>query len=220
MSRTSFTLPEHLRTYILNVAVREDPLLVRLRGETSHLPEADMQIAPEQGQLMALLARMVGARNAVEVGVFTGYSSLCVSRALLPGGRLVACDRSEEWTSIARKYWREAGVQDLIDLRLGPAVASLDALISEGGSGTFDFAFIDADKANYENYYERILTLLRPGGIMTIDNTLQSGRIADPKHDDPQTTAVRRFNQRLHDDNRIDLSLIPIADGLTLAMKR
>jgi len=179
-----------------------------------------MQIAPEQGQLMALLVRLAGARRCLEVGVFTGYSTLCVAAALPPDGRIMACDVNEAWTAIARRYWREAGVAERIELHLAPALETLDRLLAERQAGTFDFAFIDADKPNYWNYFERALELLRPGGLVAIDNTLWYGRVADPANHDDETEAIRGFNHRLHADTRVDLSLVPIGDGMTLARKR
>lgn len=202
------------------MSLREPGILRRLREETSTHPMANMQIAPEQGQFMALLIRMLGARRILEVGVFTGYSSLAMALALPEGGEIIACDVSEEYTAIARRYWREAGVSDRIALRLAPATETLDALLADGQAGAFDFAFIDADKPNYRGYYERCLTLLRPGGVVAIDNVLWSGTVADPTQSDPDIEAIRDLNTFLHSDNRVDLSLLPLADGLTLARKK
>jgi caffeoyl-CoA O-methyltransferase len=179
-----------------------------------------MQISPEQGQFMALLVQLLGATKTLEVGVFTGYSSLCVALALPPNGKIVACDVSEEYTAIARRYWQAAGVADKIDLRLAPALETLDELLAAGQAESFDFAFIDADKGNYEGYYERSLQLIRPGGLIAIDNVLWSGRVADPQEQGNNTQALRALNEKLHDDERITLSMVPIADGLTLALKR
>jgi predicted O-methyltransferase YrrM len=179
-----------------------------------------MQIGPEQGQFMALLARLVQARRCIEVGVFTGYSSLAVALALPDDGRIVACDVSEEWTSVARRYWREAGVEHKIELVLAPAVQTIDGLVARGEAGQYDLAFIDADKTGYLAYYERVLQLLRPGGLVIVDNTLWNGAVADPAVTDDDTVALRQFNEHLHRDQRIDLSLVPIGDGLTLARKR
>ena len=220
MSNRSISLTDSLYQYLLDVSLREPPLLRALREETAQMRDHSMQIAPEQGQFMALLARLIGARRCIEVGVFTGYSSLSVALALPDDGRLVACDVSEEWTSIARRYWKKAGVEKKIDLRLGPALDTLDTLVSLRQSGRFDFAFIDADKGNYNTYYERALVLLRPGGLVAIDNTLWSGRVADPSVDDPDTSAIRAFNAKLLTDMRVDLSMLPMGDGLTLARKR
>ena len=208
-----------IHDYILSVSVRENPLLVRLREETAQDPMARMQIAPDQGQFMAFLCRLIGARRTLEVGVFTGYSSLCVALALPDDGGIVALDNSEEWTSVARRYWDAAGVADKIDLRLRPALDSLDALLSDEGENQFDFAFIDADKENYGGYYERCLRLIRPGGIVAVDNVLWNGKVADLEARDADTEAIRAPNDALRNDERIDLSLISIADGLTLARK-
>ena len=220
MSNKTFTLPDALYDYVLSVSLREDPVLGRLRKETAKDSMAVMQIAPEQGQFMALLVQLMGARKALEIGVYTGYSALCVARALPADGRLVACDISEPWTAVAQRYWREADVIGKIDLRLAPALETLDQLIQDGETGTFDFAFIDADKENYMAYYERVLELLRPGGLIAIDNTLWSGSVIDPSCQDPDTRAIRAFNKALHTDTRVHISLVPIADGLTFALKR
>jgi caffeoyl-CoA O-methyltransferase len=179
-----------------------------------------MQIAPEQGQFMALLAQLMGARRCIEVGVFTGYSSLAIARVLPDDGCIVACDISEEWTAIARRFWNEAGVADRIDLRLGPALETLDALLANGQGESFDFAFIDADKGNYLQYYERLLRLIRPAGLIAVDNVLWGGQVADPADDSPDTCAIRAFNEHLRADQRVSLSLVPIGDGVTLALKR
>jgi caffeoyl-CoA O-methyltransferase len=220
MSNRSITLTDSLYDYMNEVSLREPLLLLALREETSELTQRSMQIAPEQGQFMALVARLIGARRCLEVGVFTGYSSLATALALPDDGRIVACDVSEEWTSVARRYWKRAGVEHKIDLRLAPATRTLDALLAQGQAGTFDFAFIDADKTNYLEYYERTLALLRTGGLMLVDNTLWSGRVADPEIADADTVALRHFNEVLHRDERVDLSLLPLGDGLTLARKR
>lgn len=216
----SLGLDNDLYDYVLSVSLREPDILRQLREETAHLPGARMQVAPEQGQFMALLVQLLGATKTIEVGVFTGYSSLSVALALPPSGKIVACDVSEESTSVARRYWEAAGVADKIDLRLAPAIETLDQLLAIGQAETFDFAFIDADKANYEGYYERSLQLIRPGGLIAIDNVLWSGQVADPQVQDKQTEAIRALNKKLHDDERVTLSLVPIADGLTLALKR
>ena len=220
MSNRTIDLTDSLYDYLLSVSLRETDLQRRLREETAALPMARMQISPEQGQFMALLARLTDARRCLEVGVFTGYSSLEVALALPDDGRIVACDVSEEWTAIARRYWAEAGVAGRIDLRLAPALDTLDALVAAGGAGTYDLAFIDADKTAYLDYYERALLLLRPGGLLMTDNTLWSGRVADPEVGDADTVALRHYNEHLHRDARVDLSLVPIGDGLTLARKR
>jgi predicted O-methyltransferase YrrM len=220
MSNKTFTLPDALYDYVLSVSLREEPVLRRLRNETAKDSMSVMQIAPEQGQFMALLVQLMGARKALEIGVYTGYSALCVASALPADGRLVACDISEPWTAVAQRYWREAGIIGKIDLRLAPALETLDQLIQAGETGTFDFAFIDADKENYMAYYERVLELLRPGGLIAIDNTLWSGSVIDPSCQDTDTRAIRAFNKALHTDTRVHISLVPIADGLTFALKR
>ncbi|MSO88941.1 MAG: SAM-dependent methyltransferase [Rhodospirillaceae bacterium] len=220
MSRRAISMNTALYDYLLSVTLREPELLRRLREETAKLPNAGMQISPDQGQFMALLIEMLGATRCLEIGSFTGYSALCVTLAMPRSGRLVAFDRSVEWTDIARRYWTEAGVADRIDLRLGPAVDGLDTLLGEGATGTFDFAFIDADKDNYDAYYERVLRLLRPGGLVAIDNVLWSGRVADPKVHDADTDALRALNQKVHADRRVSMCLLPVGDGLTLARKR
>jgi caffeoyl-CoA O-methyltransferase len=220
MTKKTLGLNNQLYDYLLSVSLREPDILQQLREETAHLPNAIMQIAPEQGQFMALLVQLLSATKTLEVGVFTGYSSLCVALALPANGKIVACDVSEEYTAIARRYWEAAGVADKIDLRLAPALETLDELLAAGLAGTFDFAFIDADKRNYEGYYERSLQLIRPGGLIAIDNVLWSGRVAEPQAQDNQTQVIRALNEKLHDDKRITLSMVPIADGLTLALKR
>lgn len=220
MSNQSIGIEGPLYEYLLAVSLREHPTLARLRAETAGHPRVNMQIAPEQGQFMALLAKLIGAQHCIEVGVFTGYSSLAVALALPPTGRLVACDVNEDYTAIAQRYWNEAGVAGKIDLRIAPALETLDALLAGGEPGRYDFAFIDADKGAYEAYYERLLELLRPGGLLAVDNTLWNGAVADPADRDPDTVAIRAFNEKLRDDGRVDLSLVPIGDGLTLARKR
>jgi len=220
MSKRSISLTDSLYDYLLSVSLREPDLLLKLREETAADPAANMQISPEQGQFMGLLARLMGARRCLEIGVFTGYSSLAIALALPDDGRIVACDVSEKWTSVARRYWAAAGVAHKIDLRLATAMDTLDRLIAAGEAGTFDFAFIDADKENYVGYYERALQLLRPGGLVVADNTLWSGRVADPENAEADTVALRHFNELLHGDSRVDLSLVPIGDGLSLARKR
>jgi caffeoyl-CoA O-methyltransferase len=220
MSRRSISLTDSLYDYLLSVSLREPDLLRRLREETATDPSARMQISPEQGQFMALLARLMGARRCLEIGVFTGYSSLAVALALPDDGRILACDVSERWTAVARRYWAAAGVAHKIELRLAAALETLERLLGSGAAGTFDFAFIDADKENYVGYYERALELLRPGGLVVVDNTLWSGRVADPENAEADTVAMRHFNEHLHRDERVDLSLVPIGDGLTLVRKR
>ncbi|HEY4731675.1 MAG TPA: class I SAM-dependent methyltransferase [Gammaproteobacteria bacterium] len=216
----SLSLTEDLYNYLLSVSLRESEILRRLREETARLPMAIMQIAPDQGQFMALLVKLIGARKAIEVGVFTGYSALSIASALPPTGRLIACDISVEWTNIAKQYWQEAGMADRIDLRIAPALDTLDSLIAEGQQGTFDFVFIDADKVHYPDYYERALLLVRPGGLIAVDNVLWFGAVIDDSKQDKDTVAIRAFNKKLCSDNRISLSLVPIGDGLTLARKR
>jgi caffeoyl-CoA O-methyltransferase len=219
MSNKTLTLDDRLYDYLLSVSLREPELLAQLRQETDLHPFSQMQIAPEQGQLMALLIRLMGATNAIEIGVFTGYSSLCIALALPPYGKLIACDLNEDYTAIARRYWQAAGVSNKIDLRIAPALQTLDTLLDEEEAGAFDFVFIDADKQNYLHYYDRALQLLRPGGLVAIDNVLWGGSVADPKAQDPDTQAIRSFNEFLHQDERVMLSLVPIGDGLTLAVK-
>ena len=208
-----------LYDYIQSVSLREPIVLTQLRQETAKLPMSRMQIAPEQGQLMALLVKLIGAKKTLDIGVFTGYSALAVALALPDDGKIIACDRDTRYTDMAKSYWEEAGVAHKIDLRIAPALETLDKLIAEGQENSFDFAFIDADKRNYTNYYERALILVRSGGLIAIDNVLWSGRVADPQDDDKRTVAIREFNQKLHRDRRVDISLLPIADGLTLARK-
>jgi caffeoyl-CoA O-methyltransferase len=220
MSSRTIEMTDQLYDYLLKVSLREPPLLAELRAETAKLPLAVMQISPEQGQFMALLAELIGARRALEVGTFTGYSALCVAAALSADGKLIACDISEEFTSIARRYWAKAGLADRIELRLAPALDTLKSLLAGGGAGSFDFAFIDADKTQYDAYYEAILKLLRPGGLVTIDNVLWSGAVADGRKRDADTLALRALNEKLKADKRISLSMLPIGDGLTLARKR
>lgn len=220
MSNRSIALDGPLYEYLLSASLREPAVLARLRAETAAHPRANMQIAPEQGQFMALLVRLLGATRCIEVGVFTGYSSLAVALAMPATGRIVACDINEEYTAVARRYWAEAGVTGRIDLRIAPALETLDGLLAAGGAGAWDFGFIDADKGAYPDYYERLLELLRPGGLIAVDNTLWDGAVADPGDQEPDTVAIRAFNEKLRDDARVDLSLVPIGDGLTLARKR
>jgi len=220
MSKKSLGLSDRLYEYLLSVSLREPEILRQLREETAQMPNANMQIAPEQGQFMALLVQLIGAQKALEIGVFTGYSSLAVARALPPGGRLVACDVSETYTQVARRYWQTAGVAYKIDLRIAPALETLDLLLQTDQAETFDFVFIDADKVNYGAYFERSLQLVRSGGLIVIDNVLWEGAVVDPANQEASTQAIRVFNQKLYEDTRIDLSLVPIADGLTLTIKR
>jgi predicted O-methyltransferase YrrM len=220
VSNITFTMSDTLNAYMQSVSLREPDVLTRLRKETGRQSMSMMQIAPEQGQFMQLLVKALGIRRAIEVGVFTGYSSLCVALAMPDDGRIVACDVNKDWTDIARRYWKEAGVDNKIELRLAPALETLDKLIEEQLQNKFDFAFIDADKANYKDYYERVLVLIRPGGLIAIDNTLWSGSVADESNQTEATQAIRELNRHLHTDERVDISLLPIGDGLTLALKR
>jgi O-methyltransferase len=220
MSNRTLTLTPPLYEYLSSVSVREPALLRRLRQETAHDAAANMQIGPEQGQFMALLVELIGARTIIEIGTYTGYSSLCMALAMPDDGRLVCCDVSEAWTAIARRYWVEAGVDDRIELRLAPALDTLLQLLQEGAGGQFDLVFIDADKENYLEYYELALRLLRPGGLMMVDNTLWNGAVIDNRDHSEVTEAIRHFNQVLYEDDRINLSLVPIGDGLTLALKK
>lgn len=219
MSNKSLGLSESVHDYLLKVA-REPALLARLRVETAALPESGMQISPEQGRFMAWLVGTLGVRRYLEVGVFTGYSSLSVALALPADGKIVACDMSREWTDVARRYWREAGVEDRIDLRLGPALPTLDELVSQGGRASFDLAFLDADKQGLPAYYERCLELLRPGGVIAVDNALWSGRVADPAVEDASTRAIRELNALAANDPRVSACLLPVGDGLLLVTRR
>ena len=220
MSNKTLTMSDTLYAYLQDVSLREPELLGHLREETGKLPLSMMQIAPEQGQFMQLLVKALGIRRAIEVGVFTGYSTLCVALAMPDDGRIIACDVNKKWTDIAQRYWKEAGVDQKIELRLAPAVQTLDTLIESGLANSFDFAFIDADKAGYKDYYERALTLMRPGGLIAVDNTLWNGNVADETNQTDDTRAIRELNRHIHADERVDMSLLPIGDGLTLALKR
>lgn len=220
MSRDTIGLTPTLLAYIRSVGVREDADLAALREETANHPLATMQISPEQGHLMALLVRILGARKSLEIGVFTGYSSMVVAKAIAPHGKVVALDVSDEFTLIARRHWAKAGVADRIDLRLGPAADSLKAMVATGESSTFDFAFIDADKPSYDKYYEYALQLVRRGGLIAIDNVLWGGKVTDATDHTADTIAIRAINQKIHVDPRVDATLIPISDGLTLALRR
>ena len=220
MSAKSYLIPEALYPYIQSVSLKEPPLLKELRDFTANEPRGGMQVPPEQGQLLQLLVKLIGAKRCLEIGVFTGYSSLAVALALPADGRIIACDVSVEWTNIARRFWQRAGVADKIDLRLAPGVETLDRLLATGQRGTFDFVFIDADKLNYWNYYERAFELTRDGGLIAIDNTLWYGRPVDPSDQREETVAIRDFNQKLYRDERVLISMLPIGDGLTLALKK
>jgi len=219
MSIRTLKLDDTLYQYVLAHSLREHAAQTGLREATRTHPHAMMQISPEQGQFMALLVKLIGARRAVEVGVFTGYSALTVALALPADGRLLACDISDEYTRVGKPFWEQAGVTHKIELKLAPAVQTLDARLAAGEAGAYDFAFIDADKSSYDAYYERCLQLLRPGGLIAIDNTLWSGKVAAPS-EDVDTMALQALNEKLHKDERIDIALLPIGDGLTLARKR
>jgi len=220
MSRRTWGIDERVRKYLLEHSLREPEVLAELRAATAKLPSAGMQISPEQGQLMALLVQAIGAKRAIEIGTFTGYSALWVALALPPDGKLVCCDVSEEWTAIGRRFWAKAQVAHKIDLRIAPAVATLDRLLAGGEAGAYDFAFIDADKTGYDAYYERCLELLRPGGLIAIDNVLWGGAVADPKKRSADTLALRTLNRKIHRDERVTPSMLPVGDGLTLALRR
>lgn len=219
MSSRTINLTEELHTYLIDNSIREPELLTRLRKETAEDPASNMQISPEQGQFMRLLVKMLGVKKAIEVGVFTGYSSLSVAMSLPEDGKLIACDVDEGWTSVAKRYWKEARQDHKIKLILAPAIDTLKNLIEQGQSGTFDYMFVDADKVNYHVYYELGLKLVRQGGVILFDNTLWSGRVIDPQVNDENTEAIRVFNKGLKIDSRIDLSLVPIGDGLTICLK-
>ena len=220
MSNRTIAVNDALYDYLLRASLREPPLLKRLREETAKHPRATMQISPEQGQFMGLLARLMGAHRCIEVGVFTGYSSLSVALALPADGYILACDVSEEFTAVARRYWKEAGVEKKIELKLAPALTTLDACLKAGEAASYDLAFIDADKSNYGGYYERILKLLRPGGLILVDNVLWDGAVIDQQDKSEDTVAIRAFNEALKKDERVALSMLPVGDGLTLALKR
>jgi caffeoyl-CoA O-methyltransferase len=220
LSNRTISLDDALYEYMLKVSLREPDVLRRLRDETAALPRRSMQIAPEQGQFMAMLVRLMSAERILEIGTFTGYSAVCMALALPPHGRIVTCDINQEWTAVARRYWSEARVEDRIMLRLGPAMETLEALLAAGEGGRFDIAFIDADKENYGGYFEHALTLVRSGGLIIVDNVLWGGSVINPAKEDPDTLAIRAFNTKIRNDERVHLSLVPIGDGLTLAMKR
>ncbi len=219
MSRSTVTLTDELRQYILDISLREHPLLSALREETAQHPDAKMQISPDQGQFMATLLRLIQAKTVLEIGTFTGYSALVMTLALPPDGHLVACDVSEDFTNIARRYWSEAGVNDRIALYIGPASETLSTLIESGKENTFDAAFIDADKESYDIYFEKSLQLIRPGGLLMIDNVLRNGDAANPMSESTETQSIQSLNKKLHQDSRIHLSVVPIGDGLTIAQK-
>lgn len=221
MSSKTWNMPADVHTWLVDHVLHEPEPLTRLRERTfAEVDAAQMQISPEQGRFMAWLVRTLGVTRAVEVGTFTGYSALCMAQAMPSDGQLVCCDISREWTAIAEAFWERAGVRDRIDLRIAPALETLDAMLAAGDAGGIDMAFVDADKTHYADYYERGLQLLRPGGLLLFDNTLWSGSVADPTDREPDTVALRELNRRLHADARVSLSLVPIGDGLTLARKR
>ncbi|HEY5567784.1 MAG TPA: class I SAM-dependent methyltransferase [Gammaproteobacteria bacterium] len=220
MADRTLLLAQEVYGYVLRASSREPDVLARLRQATASLPESEMQIGPDQGQLLALLVKLIGARRCIEIGTYTGYSALAVALALPADGRLVACDVNEEWTSIGRRFWREAGVESRIDLRIRPALETLDELLEGGAQGTFDFAFIDADKPNYGAYYEKLLLLLRPGGLIAVDNTLAVSGAPIMKQQTASAKALRTFNDLVHRDERVDLALLTVGEGLTLLRKR
>ena len=221
MSGKTLNLSDELYDYLLSVSVREPDLLTRLRAETAKDDlTRRMQITPDQGRFMAFIAELINAKRAIEIGVSTGYSSLVTAMALPDNGYIVACDISREWTSIAERYWAEAGVSQKIDLRIAPALDTLKQLIAEGQENTFDFVFIDADKTNYENYYESCLQLLRVGGVIILDNVLWGGSVIDKNDNEEDTRAIRAINEKVYNDNRVSMTMLPVADGLTLVMKR
>jgi caffeoyl-CoA O-methyltransferase len=220
VSRRTTPLTDILYAYLLEASVRESDILRRLRDETGRLEKAHMQITPEQGQLLGLLVELIGARRILEVGTFTGYSALVMSLSMPSDGSLLACDIDEEWTAVARRYWDEAGVGSRIELRLAPAASTLASLVADGASGTFDMVFLDADKRGLDGYYERALQLVRPGGLIAVDNTLWHGKVADPAEMDDATEAIRHFNRKVREDERVTQALVPIGDGLTLIRKR
>lgn len=218
MSNKTLSISEELYAYMLSVSLREPEILRQLRVETALDENANMQISPEQGQFMGLLVKLLGAKKTLDIGVYTGYSSLCIGLALPPDGRVIACDVNREWTDIARHYWHKAGIMDRIELHLAPAQQTLKSLL-DSGADNFDFAFIDADKINYDSYYELCLQLIRPGGLIAIDNVLWDGAVVDTSINDADTVAIRTLNQKIHADPRVEITLVPIADGLTLARK-
>jgi caffeoyl-CoA O-methyltransferase len=220
MANKTMGLSDDLEAYVREVGAREPDVLARLREETAAIPQHGMQIAPEEGAFLAMLVELTGARRCLEVGTFTGYSSTAVALALPDDGRLVCCDVSEEWTAMARRYWDSAGVAAKITLHVAPAAETLDRLLADGEEDSYDFAFVDADKTGYDTYYERLLRLVRPGGLIAIDNTLWSGRVLDASDADEDTVALRTLNLKLARDERVSLCMLPLADGVTLARRR
>jgi caffeoyl-CoA O-methyltransferase len=220
MANTTVGISDELAAYVVEVGTREPDVLGRLREETAAIPQHDMQIAPEEGAFLALLVELIGARRCIEVGTFTGYSSTAIALALPSDGQLICCDVSSEWTALASRYWDEAGVAGKIDLRIAPAAQTLDGLLADGEEEAFDFAFIDADKAGYDGYYEQLLRLVRPGGLIALDNTLWDGAVLDEDADDEDTRALQALNMKLAGDERITVCLLPVADGVTLARRR
>jgi len=219
VSNRTLSIDDRIYDYLCDVAVNEPELLMQLRQETAKLDYSVMQISPEQGQFMSLLIKLMGAKRAIEIGTFTGYSSICLASAMPADGKLICCDISPQWTAIAEKYWALAKLQEKIELYTQPAEKTLQMLLDNGAEKTFDFVFVDADKQNYIMYYEMALRLLRKGGIIAIDNTLWSGAVADPENTEPGTRAIRRFNEMLKQDDRVSTSLLTIGDGLTLVLK-
>jgi predicted O-methyltransferase YrrM len=220
MSHKTLSMTPKLYDYLLQVSLREPEVMRELRDVTATMPGAIMQVSPEQGQFMTLLTELLHIKKALDIGTFTGYSALAIARAMPAGGKVISCDICPQSTDVAKKYWQKAGVEDKIDLRLAPALETLQALIDQGEANTFDFAFIDADKMNYSNYYEKSLSLLKPGGLIAIDNVLWDGSVADASVQDNSTNAIRDLNNKLTHDERVTLSMIPIGDGLTLARKK
>lgn len=220
MTNRTLNVDDTLYNYILSISKSESAVLASLRKETENVELSIMQIAPEQGHFMSMLIKLTRAQRAIEIGTYTGYSSICIASAMPAEGKLIACDVSEEWTDIAKRYWSQANLDSIIELKLAPALDTLDELLSARHHESFDFIFIDADKINYQHYYERSLQLLRPGGLMLIDNVLWDGKVADASNHETDTTAIRDFNQTLKLDARIDLSVLPVADGLSLVLKK
>ena len=220
MSNKTIGISDELQAYVVAVGAREPEVLARLRAETAAIPEHGMQVAPEEGAFLAMLVELTGARRCLEIGTFTGYSSRAIALALPDDGQLTCCDVSDEWTSVARRYWAEAGVSAKVDLRVAPALDTLDGLLEAGAAGSYDFAFVDADKTGYDGYYARLMQLVRPGGLIAFDNTLWGGRVLDHNPDDQDTRAIQALNARLAGDERVSLCLLPVADGVTLVRRR